>query len=578
MRNLILFVFLIFSISNYADAEVRYVSHQGSNTPPYLSWETAADSIMSAISISSFGDTIYVANGVYEEVVDMIDGLTLIGAGSDSCIIDTRNVQNYPGYSIEVADSCLLSNFNIYSFNSSTGMGIYVGGGNRNSTVNNCKVQAANTGIQVWTAFQNKPLIYENIVRNTDTGISNFFSQAIIKENIVYATNYGSSGIGGGTNSRATFLNNIVICNSCTDAYDGTNSILKNNLFYGQGHIAMFSYSDIIQNNVIIGNNGNWDVGIIGADLDIRNNHIENAQNGIRFDPGGGSFITAKYNSLWNNEINFRNFTPDTTNIIANPMFYDASNQDFHLQMFSPLIDAGDPVILDVDGSRSDIGIYGGPFGERYAYNDLAPAIPFNFTAALDTNYIILSWNKNTEADFSHYNLYRDTVQGFIIDSTNLAASVTDTFYLNIVLPGISDYYFKLTAVDSQGNESSPSIERHIVLTSIDGDNSQGFSDYRLYQNFPNPFNPTTKISYQLKERGYVKLYVYDVKGELIKTLVNQYQEGGYYEVEFTPETHSETGSGKSRLASGIYIYQIMVRSENNIPVFSDINKMIYLK
>ncbi len=394
MKKLILFIFLLFNICNSGSAEVRYVSHSGSNTPPYLTWETAADSIMSAVNISSSGDTIYVANGVYEEVVDMIDGLTLIGAGSDSCIIDTRNVQNYPGYSIEVADSCLLSNFNIYSFNSSTGIGIYIGGGNRNSTVKHCQIQEAKWGIEVWTAFQNKPLIYENIVRNTDTGISNLFSQAIIKKNIVFATNYGSSGIGGGTNSRATFLNNIVICNSCTDAYDGTNSIVKNNLFYGNGHFAMFSYSDMIQNNVIIGEDGNWDDGIIGADQDIRNNHIENATIGIRYDPGGGSFIIAKYNSLWNNETNFKNFTPDTTNFTANPMFNDAFNQDFHLQMFSPLIDAGDPAILDVDGSRSDIGIYGGPLGERYTYSDLAPAIPFNFTATLDTNYIILSWNK----------------------------------------------------------------------------------------------------------------------------------------------------------------------------------------
>ncbi len=48
--------------------------------------------------------------------------------------------------------------------------------------------------------------------------------------------------------------------------------------------------------------------------------------------------------------------------------------------------------------------------------------------------------------------------------------------------------------------------------------------------------------------------------------------------MEFTPETHSATGSGKSRLASGIYVYQIMVSNEQNIPVFTDINKMIYLK
>ena len=578
MKKLILFFSLLIVNYSLTVAEIRYVSHSGNNTPPYLSWETAADSIMSAINISSFGDTIYVASGVYEEVVDMIDGLTLIGAGSDSCIIDTRNVQNYPGYSIEVADSCLLSSFNVYSFNSSTGIGIYVGGGNRNSTVNHCKVQAAKTGIEVWTGSQNKPFIQDNIIQNVTNGITVLLSGPIVEGNIIYPI---ARGLNSQLNSFPVYLNNTIICSQCVNGFDAglsLHSTLRNNLFFGSGNYAMFAYVDSIFNNGIYGINDGWNDAIYGADLYIENNHIQNAQNGIRYDPGGGNEPVVRYNSLWNNEINFKNFTPDTTNIIANPMFNDAFTQDFHLQMFSPLIDAGDPAILDVDGSRSDIGIYGGPFGERYVYNDLAPAIPINFTATLDTNYIILSWNKNTEADFSHYNLYRDTVQGFTIDSTNLAASVTDSFYLNIIPAGVSDYFFKLTAVDSQGNESSPSIERHIVLTSIDGDNSQEFSDFRLYQNFPNPFNPTTRISYQLKERGYVKLYVYDVKGELIKTLVNQYQKGGYYEVEFTPETHSATGSGKSRLASGIYIYQIMVRSENNIPVFSDINKMIYLK
>ena len=336
-----LILILSFFTIHLSFAEVRYVSHSGSNTPPYLSWETAADSIISAINISSFGDTIYVANETYEEVVDMIAGLALIGAGSDSCIIDSRNFQNFPGYTVEVVDSCIFSGFGIFSFNNNTGHGIDIGGG-ANSIVTNCRIQEAYYGVIIWTAFQNKPIITKNIVLNTTYGISNFFSQAIIKENIVYA-NYASGGIGGGTNSRATFLNNVVICNSCADAYDGTNSILKNNLFYGNGDFAMFSYSDIIQDNVILGENGSWDDGIFGADQDIRNNHIENATNGIRYDVGGGSFITVKYNNLWHNQINFKNFTPDTTNIASNPMFYDALSQDFHLQLFSPLIDAWDP-------------------------------------------------------------------------------------------------------------------------------------------------------------------------------------------------------------------------------------------
>ena len=81
------FILLSFSLS---EATIRYVSKTGTSTPPYLTWETAADSIQECIDICVFGDTIYVANGVYEEQVIMIPGLSLIGAGMDSCIIDTR--------------------------------------------------------------------------------------------------------------------------------------------------------------------------------------------------------------------------------------------------------------------------------------------------------------------------------------------------------------------------------------------------------------------------------------------------------------------------------------------------------
>jgi competence CoiA-like predicted nuclease len=103
-------------------------------------------------------------------------------------------------------------------------------------------------------------------------------------------------------------------------------------------------------------------------------------------------------------------------------------------------------------------------------------------------------------------------------------------------------------------------------------------SDYILYQNYPNPFNPTTKIAYRLKESGYVKLYVYDIKGELISILVNQQQLAGFYEVEFFSSSIQHTQSSIKDIASGVYIYQLLVKSENNIPVFTDIKKMIYIK
>jgi hypothetical protein len=127
-------------------------------------------------------------------------------------------------------------------------------------------------------------------------------------------------------------------------------------------------------------------------------------------------------------------------------------------------------------------------------------------------------------------------------------------------------------------NESGPSEELAVTITSVN-DYPGIVSNYRLYQHYPNPFNPSTKIGYKLKERGYVKLYIYDIKGELVSTLVNGIQEAGYFHVEFTGERQEVRGKTMAeKLASGIYIYQIMVKGENNIPVFTDMKKMILLK
>jgi len=85
---------------------------------------------------------------------------------------------------------------------------------------------------------------------------------------------------------------------------------------------------------------------------------------------------------------------------------------------------------------------------------------------------------------------------------------------------------------------------------------------YSLEQNYPNPFNPSTTIKYSLPEESFVTLKVYDALGRTIKTLVNQKQRAGYYELKFDA----------SNLSNGIYFYEIKA---NN---FRSIKKMILTK
>ena len=84
-----------------------------------------------------------------------------------------------------------------------------------------------------------------------------------------------------------------------------------------------------------------------------------------------------------------------------------------------------------------------------------------------------------------------------------------------------------------------------------------------MFQNHPNPFNPTTNIVYTIPESGLVQLMVYDILGNEVVELVNENQSAGKYSVEF---------NANNDLASGIYIYTITINE------YSNSRKMIYLK
>uniref|UniRef100_A0A832G8G7 Uncharacterized protein n=1 Tax=Ignavibacterium album TaxID=591197 RepID=A0A832G8G7_9BACT len=626
-----IFILLLhFIIFNYtflieAKATIRYVSKTGSSTPPYTSWSTAADSIQKCINISQAGDTIYVANGVYRELITMIPGLSLIGAGMDSCIVDTRGIASSYYDGVIVKDSCLFKGFQVIATNQ-IGNGIKAQGQafiSEKGLITMNKVLDGFLGIYL---FDSDITVKNNICLNNGRGIVVDYSNSLVSENFISSNyeggdrgievfdlahlyspiitnNYIETNLFGITSilgpRSLTITNNIVVVidpeggwginigTSADTAKVFNNLIMAKEFPTNLGGIGISNPPRYVYNNLIFGNaeSDGTGIGINGTNLNlvkILNNLIVGGQYGIYSDNNPSGTVPAYYNNIWMTDIKARGFTLDSTNISVDPMFVNEDTTqgqlDFHLQMFSPLIDAGDPSIADLDGTRSDIGLYGGPFGERYFYQDLPPKAPVNLSAIVDDSGIIkLRWNRNTEADTSYYNIYRSTTANFTIDSTKLIGSTKDTSFINIYLPIYERLYYKITCLDRQGNQSQPSEELLVNLTSI-SEYPTVVNDYYLYQNYPNPFNPSTKIGYKLKERGYVKLYVYDVKGEVVAVLVNQEQEAGYYEVEFNAVSGVQSVP-QTGIASGIYIYQIMVRSsEGNIPVFTDSKKMIYIK
>ncbi|NWG27279.1 MAG: T9SS type A sorting domain-containing protein [Ignavibacteriaceae bacterium] len=86
--------------------------------------------------------------------------------------------------------------------------------------------------------------------------------------------------------------------------------------------------------------------------------------------------------------------------------------------------------------------------------------------------------------------------------------------------------------------------------------------EFKLEQNFPNPFNPTTTIQYQLPQEAKVTLKVYDILGSEVATLVNEEQETGYKEVQFNG----------SNIASGMYVYRLTAGE------YVSVKKMVLVK
>jgi hypothetical protein len=105
-------------------------------------------------------------------------------------------------------------------------------------------------------------------------------------------------------------------------------------------------------------------------------------------------------------------------------------------------------------------------------------------------------------------------------------------------------------------------VNLNFNLTDVENDQLVLPNEFSLLQNFPNPFNPSTMITYRLKEDGIVKLSVFNILGNEIETLVSEAKPAGNYEVTWNA----------SNLPSGVYFYQIKAGSE------VDTKKMLLLR
>jgi hypothetical protein len=105
------------------------------------------------------------------------------------------------------------------------------------------------------------------------------------------------------------------------------------------------------------------------------------------------------------------------------------------------------------------------------------------------------------------------------------------------------------------------------TVSVIEGEFGQTPIEYSLNNNYPNPFNPLTTISYVLPEDALVNITIYDMMGRTVKTMVNKEQNAGYKSIQWNAT--SNTGQPVS---AGLYLYTIQAGN------FKQTKKMIFLK
>lgn len=199
-------------------------------------------------------------------------------------------------------------------------------------------------------------------------------------------------------------------------------------------------------------------------------------------------------------------------------------------------------------------------------YDRPIPVELISFNSSVNENNVILNWATATETNNNGFEIERKKIKipkddkkqksnwikiGFVPGHGTTTERQAYSFLDEKLKPG--EYNYRLRIIDYDGSFEYSNVLSVIVKSPV---------KYSLSQNFPNPFNPSTIIAYQIPERGHVLLKIYDVLGNEVSTLVNKVVEKGEHEIVFNAAQNT----------SGIYIYTIFANG------FTQTRKMILLK
>lgn len=156
-----------------------------------------------------------------------------------------------------------------------------------------------------------------------------------------------------------------------------------------------------------------------------------------------------------------------------------------------------------------------------------------------------------------------DNVAGELVDQGGTVVAVNNSTSNNpFILTAPSEGTYLVNAGYNNPSRDWDSISVAIAVTGVGGETTDLLNTYKLYSNYPNPFNPSTKIKYLIAEKTFVSLKIYNIAGSEVASIVNREQSAGEYEVNFNA----------GNLTSGVYVYKLQAGN------FVQTKKMILMK
>ena len=499
--------------------------------------------IQEGIDIAINGDTILVYPGIYYENINILSKNIILGSRflttGDSAfisetIIDGNNEDST--ISIEnVADtSCVISGFTIRNGNAViNGGGIYCY--YSSPQILNCHITenySDSYGGGIFCNYSN-PIIKNNEIYNNSSvakgaGIASYDSDPVLINNDIHNnTATHSYSYGGGLHFRdsspsiinCTISDNIssvggAISFMYSPGYSLINNSIKNNIANSGGGLYFHGQSNgVVINNLIVNNHASYSGGALfssNSNPNLINNTISN---NIADSCGGGLFFTSNNHSNIFNTIIYGNEAE-----IGEQICLNSSNSDPNFYY------------SNIEDGLNGFGFTGTTSIEEYEGE-------YENNILLDPLFI--------EPEAGNFHL--------IQNSPCINTGTPDTIGLNLPeydLAGDSRIYdgiIDIGCFEWQG-VSVDDLLNSVSIKPI------------LNANYPNPFNPTTTISFSIPEESKVDLSIYNIKGQRVKSLVKESFESGNHSVVW----NGVDDSGKS-VGSGVYFYKLNVNGKSKL-------------